>query len=53
MLNDYTEIPEMFEALQVVSNSNETVQKCWHVFKSQVKKGVKLVSTILPLNCYG
>jgi hypothetical protein len=43
MLKDYTEILEMFEALQVVSNSNETVQKCQHVFESQVKKGVKLV----------
>jgi hypothetical protein len=53
MLKDYTEILETFEALQVVSNSNETVQKRRRVFESQVKKGVKLVSTILPLNCYG
>ncbi|KAF8240873.1 hypothetical protein L208DRAFT_1495760 [Tricholoma matsutake] len=42
MLKDYTRILEMFEALQVISNSNKTLQKCWHVFESQVKKGVKL-----------
>jgi hypothetical protein len=49
MLEDYTEILETFEALQVVSNSNETLQKCWHVFESQVKKGVKMVCTSLTL----
>jgi len=53
MLKDYTKILETFEALQVVSNSNKTIQKRQRVFKSQVKKGVKLVSMILPLNCYG
>jgi hypothetical protein len=49
MLEDYTEILETFEALQVVSNNNETLQKRRRVFESQVKKGVKLVRTILPL----